>query len=452
MVAMQVESVEFKTFDELSTTEQFSRTAVGASSGSAVCRVLDHRNLHELQGISFAWRREAFYCAIRSSSGPDEREFPPASKNFSAEDKRRLSEAAYGELITTFGRLEFPGLGEKASSVVPFARFVKIKFESRSETDTISLERRAWITVVREWNSRLRVSIVFDNWVAMEMPVPKFTELYALKESPLRQCIPALFTSGHGLVLFCGHRGVGKTTGAYALLNEQQEEHSLQRPLTILSEVPEGVVEGATQMSYCHRSRFNFSDAFALTKRGQSELLFIDELRSWETGTAAMDYMLSRKIVVSTLVAESLPAAFQRLWDLGVRPRALASLSLVVIWQRFHPKLCQSCWMDCGHLLAKKIQMAAPWLSGTPKRSPISKHSPCDVCKGSRAIGRVVVTDVVWNDPSSIGAWLRDGAPFSRWPALQISDRASYRAHLASRIISGEIDAATFSPSLLAHE
>lgn len=156
----------------------------------------------------------------------------------------------------------------------------------------------------------------------------------------LRERYRSLIVAPSGFVLICGPTGSGKTTTAYASLLERdgRRDHlcSVEDPVEM--RLPDVV-----QIQVNARTGLTFPCALRGLLRGDPNAILVGEMRDAETARTAVSAALCGQFVVTTLHAESAGESFERLGELGVNPRALASALTGVLAQRLVRRLCGAC-------------------------------------------------------------------------------------------------------------
>jgi type II secretory ATPase GspE/PulE/Tfp pilus assembly ATPase PilB-like protein len=175
-----------------------------------------------------------------------------------------------------------------------------------------------------------------------------------------------------GFVVVCGPTGSGKTTTLYATLAERNGDG--QHLCTIEDPVEAGV-PGVMQVQVNARAGLTFSAALRAFLRQDPDVIMIGEMRDPETATTAISAALSGQMVFTTLHSHDALRAIERLTELGIASRQLATAVSVIVAQRLLRRLCSEC---------KR-------LSGTGTYESVGCHR----CSGSGYRGRVAVFEMV---------------------------------------------------------
>jgi twitching motility protein PilU len=181
-------------------------------------------------------------------------------------------------------------------------------------------------------NSRYRINIYQqrDNPALVFRPIktdiPSFTDL------GLPEILQSLIMSKHGLILFVGSTGAGKSTSMAALLDHRNEK-DYGHIITV-----EDPIEYVYQHKKCLISQrevgvdtHSFSEALKNTLRQAPDVIQIGEIRDAETMEYALNFAETGHLVISTLHANNADQAIERIvsfFPSDMRQKILLDLSL----------------------------------------------------------------------------------------------------------------------------
>lgn len=168
-----------------------------------------------------------------------------------------------------------------------------------------------------------------------------------------------------GLFLISGPTGSGKTSTLYALLKEIMGQ---KKNIMTVEEPIEYRMEGIRQ-SEVQQGVNTFADLLRSLLRHDPDVIYISEIRDFETAQTAVRAALTGHLVFSTIHANSSCLIPQRLRDLGIGLSDLSGTLLALMSQRLIRKLCVSCG-GCGCDNCHK--------TGYKGRQVISEILPCD--------------------------------------------------------------------------
>lgn len=141
----------------------------------------------------------------------------------------------------------------------------------------------------------------------------------------------------NGLVLIWGSTGSGKSTTAAALL--EKINGNGRRKIITIEEPPEYVLDGITQIAVDSQFGMDFASALRAVFRQDPDVLFIGEIRDEETARVAVQAAVTGHLVFATLHTGGFYETIIRLGQLGVEPKAFASVLRGIIVQ--HLDVCE---------------------------------------------------------------------------------------------------------------
>ncbi|MGL5256639.1 MAG: GspE/PulE family protein [Proteocatella sp.] len=143
-----------------------------------------------------------------------------------------------------------------------------------------------------------------------------------------------------GFVLICGPTGSGKSTTLRCLLNEinDAEKHivSIEDPI-------EYTIKGTTQIQVDNSVENGFNRALRYIVRQDPDIIYIGEIRDFESADVATKASLTGHLVFSTLHTRDSRIALERMENLGVDRNTIISSLNVIINQRLAGILCENC-------------------------------------------------------------------------------------------------------------
>lgn len=159
-------------------------------------------------------------------------------------------------------------------------------------------------------------------------------------EQQQRAEIEDLMALTHGIVLFTGPTGSGKTTSLYATLEKLNTD---ERKIVTLEDPIEYDLAGVTQMQVQQEIGFTFPSGLRSILRHDPDVILIGEIRDSETASIAVGSSLTGHLVLSTLHTQSAAGAVVRLMDMGVEPYLVAASVQGMIAQRLLRRICPTC-------------------------------------------------------------------------------------------------------------
>lgn len=143
-----------------------------------------------------------------------------------------------------------------------------------------------------------------------------------------------------GFILICGPTGSGKSTTLRCLLNEinDAEKHivSIEDPI-------EYTIKGTTQIQVDNSVENGFNRALRYIVRQDPDVIYIGEIRDFESADVATKASLTGHLVFSTLHTRDSSIALERMENLGIDRNTIVSALNIIINQRLSGILCERC-------------------------------------------------------------------------------------------------------------
>jgi general secretion pathway protein E/type IV pilus assembly protein PilB len=158
--------------------------------------------------------------------------------------------------------------------------------------------------------------------------------------SDQRSIFDRLLLRPHGIILFTGPTGSGKTTSLYAALASLNQE---DRKVITIEDPVEYQIHGITQLQARPDIGFSFSAGLRSILRHDPDVILVGEIRDPETASIATSASLTGHLVFSTLHTNDAVSAITRLIDMGTEPYLVSSSVQGVIAQRLVRRLCTRC-------------------------------------------------------------------------------------------------------------
>jgi type IV pilus assembly protein PilB len=143
-------------------------------------------------------------------------------------------------------------------------------------------------------------------------------------------------TSPHGMILFTGPTGSGKSTSLFSILSR------LNLPSVNISTVEDPVeykIPGVNQVQANPIAGMTFANGLRALLRQDPNIIMVGEIRDKETANLAIQAALTGHLVFSTLHTNNAATTLPRLLDMGIEPFLIASTVRAVVAQRLVRKL-----------------------------------------------------------------------------------------------------------------
>ena len=207
-----------------------------------------------------------------------------------------------------------------------------------------------------------------------------------LRDEVLRNVQWAI-TRPHGMLLVTGPTGSGKTTTLYSALNDLNDSC---RNICSAEDPIEISMRGVNQVQVNDGIGLSFATCLRSFLRQDPDVIFVGEIRDFETAEIAVKAALTGHLVLSTLHTNDAPSAPNRLLDMGVEPFLVASSLRLVVAQRLVRLICPGC---------KKPSDSAPlsalveigFTTQEAKSLTLYQGAGCDECSGTGYRGRTAI-------------------------------------------------------------
>lgn len=215
----------------------------------------------------------------------------------------------------------------------------------------------------------------------------------------IRQAI----TRPHGMILNTGPTGSGKTTTLYAILLE------VRKPgikIITLEDPIEYRIEGVEQSQIDPEGTYTFADGLRGTLRADPDVIMVGEIRDTETAQIAVQAALTGHLLLSTVHANSAPAVYTRLLDIGVKPFLLAGSLNLIMAQRLIRTICPKCieeyqspepiWQEIKQSLLPISNRLEPEVQAKLNGPMVLKRGRgCAACANDGFVGRQAIIEVL---------------------------------------------------------
>jgi type IV pilus assembly protein PilB len=143
-------------------------------------------------------------------------------------------------------------------------------------------------------------------------------------------------TRPHGMILFTGPTGSGKSTSLFSILSR------LNQPTVNISTVEDPVeykIPGVNQVQVNPAANMTFVNGLRALLRQDPNIIMVGEIRDGDTARLAVQAALTGHLVFSTLHTNNAATSLPRLLDMGIEPFLIASTVRAVVGQRLVRRL-----------------------------------------------------------------------------------------------------------------
>lgn len=156
----------------------------------------------------------------------------------------------------------------------------------------------------------------------------------------------ALLKHAHGLAIFTGPTGSGKTTTLYSLLNETS--HMFNRNVITLEDPIEKVNDMVLQVQVNEKAGVSYAAGLKAILRHDPDIIMVGEIRDAETAKIAVRAALTGHLVLSTMHTRDAKGAIYRLTEFGVNWQEIEQTLVAVSAQRLVELECPFCKGECS--------------------------------------------------------------------------------------------------------
>lgn len=152
----------------------------------------------------------------------------------------------------------------------------------------------------------------------------------------------------HGLLVFTGPTGSGKTTTMYALLEVAKKGQT--RRIVTLEDPIEKRKDGLLQIQINEKAGITYTTGLKAILRHDPDIILVGEIRDEETAKVAVRASLTGHLVMTTLHTNDAKGAVLRFMDFGITRQEIEQSLLAVAAQRLVELKCPFCKGKCSPL------------------------------------------------------------------------------------------------------
>jgi competence protein ComGA len=186
-----------------------------------------------------------------------------------------------------------------------------------------------------------------ESLVIRLLPQQEHIPFYQLSLFPnMTRKLLALLKHAHGLIIFTGPTGCGKTTTLYSLLNETA--HLFHRNIITLEDPIEKNYDGVLQVQVNEKAGITYAAGLKAILRHDPDIIMVGEIRDAETARIAVRAALTGHLVLSTMHTRDARGAIFRLHEFGVNWLEVEQTLVAVTAQRLVELNCPLCVGECS--------------------------------------------------------------------------------------------------------
>ncbi|MBB6448884.1 competence protein ComGA [Geomicrobium halophilum] len=213
-----------------------------------------------------------------------------------------------------------------------------LKFQSGMDIGERRLPQNGSLSMIQgEKSLAIRLSTIpiaeGERLVARLLPANDHLKLSQLPllESSSRK-LHDLAQLDHGLIIFTGPTGSGKTTTMYALLQEISRQ-TIRHVISVEDPI-EKPQKAFTQMQVNEQAGLFYTDALKAALRHDPDVLMVGEIRDEKTAKMAVRAAMTGHLVLTTMHTRNTSGALVRLLEFGVPANYIYESTAAVVAQR----------------------------------------------------------------------------------------------------------------------
>lgn len=175
-----------------------------------------------------------------------------------------------------------------------------------------------------------------------EDPFPT-TELSLFPEAI--KTLTSLMKNKHGLMIFTGPTGSGKTTTLYSLLHAAHQ--TLHRNVITLEDPIEKHTDYLLQVQVNEKAGITYASGLKAILRHDPDIIMVGEIRDEETAQIAIRAALTGHLVLSTMHTKDTKGAIYRLKEFNINIQEMEQSLLAIAAQRLFDLSCPFCGENC---------------------------------------------------------------------------------------------------------
>ncbi|WP_409301662.1 competence type IV pilus ATPase ComGA [Peribacillus sp. SCS-155] len=156
----------------------------------------------------------------------------------------------------------------------------------------------------------------------------------------------ALLKHSHGMIIFTGPTGSGKTTTLYSLLHHAKE--IVNRHVITLEDPIENQSNEVLQVQINEKAGISYSVGLKAALRHDPDIIMVGEIRDAETARIAVRAALTGHLILTTMHTRDARGAVFRLLEFGVSLLEIEETLLAVTAQRLLELTCPHCMGECS--------------------------------------------------------------------------------------------------------
>ncbi|WP_018661530.1 competence type IV pilus ATPase ComGA [Heyndrickxia acidiproducens] len=246
-----------------------------------------------------------------------------------------------------------PKTGERLISHLKFMSNMDISEKRKPQSGSFELNLPQQTISLRI--STLPTSLFKESLVIRILPREGSVQIDQISLFPSsRKKLMALIRHSHGMLIFSGPTGSGKSTTMYTLVEHCSKQ--LMRNVITLEDPVEKQTEAFLQVQVNEKAGMTYSTGLKAILRHDPDIILVGEIRDAETAKIAVRASLTGHLVLSTMHTRDAKGAIYRLMEFGVPHHEIEQTLLAVSSQRLITLLCPVCGGRCSPFCVHRRQ------------------------------------------------------------------------------------------------
>lgn len=199
-----------------------------------------------------------------------------------------------------------------------------------------------------------------------------------------------------GMILVTGPTGSGKTTTLYSLI---KIINTKKINITTIEDPVEYKIKGVNQIQVNDQTNLTFAKSLRSIMRQDPNIIFVGEIRDFETAEIATNAALTGHLLLSTFHANDASSVIPRLIDMGIEPFLVGSTIELIISQRLVRRTCDFCKVSYSLSLDDLEKMDPIVRKYFKEKDNLYKGKGCESCSFTGFKGRVGVFEFLSSSP-----------------------------------------------------
>ncbi|MBS4176350.1 competence type IV pilus ATPase ComGA [Lederbergia citrea] len=238
-----------------------------------------------------------------------------------------------------------PKLGERLISHLKFLASMDISEKRKPQSGSLQSYFAGKYTSLRI--SSLPTARAKESIVIRILPQTKALPHNKLALFPANtNLLTQLMVQAHGMIIFTGPTGSGKTSTMYSLA--EYCSVNINRHVVTLEDPVEKKSDLLQQVQVNEKAGLSFSTGLKAILRHDPDIILIGEIRDAETAKIAIRAAMTGHLVLSSLHTRDAKGAIFRLLEFGVKYHELEQTLLAITPQRLVSIICPFCGPVCS--------------------------------------------------------------------------------------------------------